>query len=311
MTSARQALHARAQAGEGRAAWRGRRYARPPRAGAPSRVPAILPLYEGKSFWQHDPYYAGRGRGKRQQVCAVCDCNRELRVERLEASALCMRNVGRSTDQRTYIVELCRRPFMATRRRAGRPDVGTTCSSLTGFSRALVLDYIVRMKVSANLNWFYLETIPVPERDERAYWVEGPRLVERLNAIGADFPIPSTDPFLNGPQIGSKRASPRLARRRPLRPHADDFAHIATRFPIYDRDAPESLLGIRLSRRRCSTRLHPGGRGGWQRRAARTPPAGAAAGVGFGFDELWQPDGGWERANREAREILDDNEKAA
>ena len=30
------------------------------------------------------------------------------------------------------------------------------------------------------------------------------------------------------------------------------------------------------------------------------------AGCGFGLDELWQPGGGWEQANREARAMLDE-----
>jgi len=32
--------------------------------------------------------------------------------------------------------------------------------------------------------------------------------------------------------------------------------------------------------------------------------------VGFGLDELWQPEGGWECANREAREIFGEAEAA-
>jgi hypothetical protein len=90
----------------------------------------------------------------------------------------------------------------------------------------------------------------------------------------------------------------------------NDFAHIAARFPIYDRDAGDEhrypVLAAQVYEAFCGE-----GIAGAERRAAELVAARAAAGIGFGLDELWRPDGGWERANREAREILDDDEQAA
>ena len=83
----------------------------------------------------------------------------------------------------------------------------------------------------------------------------------------------------------------------------DDFAHIAMQFPIYDREAGDThrypTLAVQVYER-----FHADGLEAAECRAAQLAAARASAGVGFGFDELWQPDGGWQRANTEAHEIL-------
>jgi hypothetical protein len=92
--------------------------------------------------------------------------------------------------------------------------------------------------------------------------------------------------------------------------HPDDLAHIATRFPIYDRAAPGEHRYPALAVQVFQT-MHIHGPDAAEHRAGELAAARGAAGVGFGLDELWQPEGGWERANREAREILGDAEAAA
>ena len=125
----------------------------------------------------------------------------------------------------------------------------------------------------------------------------------RLNAIGADFPEPADDPLV--------APEDRLAARLVLDALvADlyglgvaDLAHIATRFPIYDKHAGEH---------RYTRAGRAGLRGVYRRRIRRRDGEGApssqqcakAAGVGFGLDELWIPPGGWAQANEEARQIL-------
>ena len=130
------------------------------------------------------------------------------------------------------------------------------------------------------------------------------KLVTSLNVVGAEFGHTTADrPLIAG--------ADRLAARLMLDAlvadlyglHPDDFDHVAAQFPIYDKDALEELRYPRLAvvvyramaaggvdaARRCANDLVE------KRRDAR---------CGFGFDELWQPEGGWEQANIEAREIL-------
>jgi len=221
-----------------------------------------------------------------------------------------MRNIGRSTDQRTYIVGVM--PPAVHGNSAPTLDGlrWTDLIGLNGILTSLVVDYVVRMKVSANLNWFFLETIPVPLRDVHDYWRTAPALVERLNAVGADFPEMSADPLVEPHE--------RLAARLVLdalvadvyRVTSDEFAHICTRFPIYDRNVGGEhrypVLAPQVYAAFCASGLE-----GAERRAAELAQARRLAGVGFALDELWQPEGGWGRANVRARTILGDGEQAA
>ena len=271
---------------------------RDPRVRARLRAVGYLPLYEGKCFRLHDPYYH-----EVRKFVRVATAVAEVESEAWKLPRLCMRTVGRSNDQRTYIVGVMPPTVHGnsspTINHLRWPDV----LLLNGILGRLVVDYVVRMKVSANLNWFYLETIPIPARDKHAYWAAGTDLVERLNAIGSDFPTPSTDPLV--------RPAERLAARLVLDSLVadlfditpEDLAHIATGFPIYDRDAGEAYCYPNLAVQVYAA-FAAGGQDVAARRATELAAVRAAAGVGFGFDELWQPDGGWKQANAEAREIV-------
>ena len=125
------------------------------------RVAGYLPLYEGKSFWLHNPYYCGaRTRDSVSKVRVSATVTERSDDRRLAEAAARMRHIARTTDQRTFIVGII------------PPAVhGNCCPTLDGLDvvapaaavlGSLVVDYIMRMKVSANLNWFYLETIPMP-----------------------------------------------------------------------------------------------------------------------------------------------------
>jgi hypothetical protein len=88
------------------------------------------------------------------------------------------------------------------------------------------------------------------------------------------------------------------------------MAHIAKQFPIYDTDVPHQhrypTLAVEVFKA-----MHADGPDAAKNRAAKLAAHRAAEGVGFGLDELWQPEGGWDRANREAREIQGEDEEAA
>ncbi len=283
---------------------------RDPRVRARLSLAGYLPLYEGKSFWLHDPYFIGRGSNESvSKFVATATVKKELESTAWKHPRLCMRNVASSTNQRTYIVGIMPPAVHGNSSPSLDGLSWSDVLSLNGILTSLTVDYIIRMKVSANLNWFYLETIPVPEQDDRPYWTLGPQLVARLNAIGADFPNSADDPLIEGPDRLQARLTldALVADLYGLTPH--DFNRIASRFPIYDGDAPESLRYPVLATRVFAA-MHAGGAQAAEREAARCAAEREAAGIGFGFDELWQPDGGWERANREARAIIGQIEAA-
>ena len=74
---------------------------------------------------------------------------------------LVFRDVARSTDQRTYIATLA--PPGPHGNKA--PDISVPSRSsafMAGLLNSLVNDWIIRRKVSATLNKFYIETLPIP-----------------------------------------------------------------------------------------------------------------------------------------------------
>ena len=284
--------------------------ARDPRIRARLRAAGLVPLYEGKSFYLHDPYYAGRGNAESvSKFMPVATARKELEKEAWEHPRLCMRNIGRSTDQRTYIVGIM--PPAVHGNSAPTLDGLSWQNVLTlnGVLASLVVDYVVRMKVSANLNWFYLETIPVPDWSDTAYADAGHELVLRLNAVGADFPQEADDPVVSPPQRLEARLVLDALVADLFQLDPTDFAHVATRFPIYDRGAPDEHRYPALAVEVFEA-MHADGPEAAQTRAAELAAARSATGVGFGLDELWQPHGGWDLANREAREILGEVEAA-
>lgn len=276
---------------------------RDPRVRARLRVAGYVPLYEGKSFWLHNPYALGKGqRDSTGKFVEISTASEVLNTDSWQSARFAMRNIGRSTDQRTFIVGLI--PSAVHGNSAPTFDglPWSVALPLYAIAASLVSDYIVRMKVSANLNWFYLKTLPIPSWQDTRFGRMAPDIVARLNVVGADFQTPVLEPLTNPRE--------RLAARLLLdalvadlyQLTSGDFAHIATRFPNYDKRAGEyryTNLVVPVY-----DAMIAGGPDAARRKAAELATARAEAGVGFGFDELWQPADGWTKANREAHDIL-------
>lgn len=171
---------------------------------------------------------------------------------------------------------------------------------------SLVLDYVLRMKVSANINWFYAESLPLPEWDQTPFEAEAATLVRSLNAIGEDFGTAKASvPLLDGGERMAARLLIDALVADLYNVSADDLAHIAEQFPTYDRGAPAELRYPRLAVLAYEAMIS-GGIDEARNCATALVEERRAVGCGFGFDELWQPEGGWEQANTEARAILEE-----
>jgi len=115
--------------------------------------------------------------------------------------------------------------------------------------------------------------------------------------------VPADEPFLEG----ADRMAARLALDALVADAyglaLDDFAHITTRFPIYDKNAGDfaySNLALQVYSAYCEHGLERS-----YARADELTRARAAAGCGFGLDEVYVPEGGWALANAEAHQILE------
>ncbi len=254
-------------------------------------------LYEGKSFNLANPYFAAPTRF----------VSHEAALSKLgdvwQSAWITYRAVQNVTNQRTLITALIP-PSVHGNAAPTLDGVGELAPALTATFGSLVMDYLIRMKVSANLNWFHMETLPIAQADGRSSFARrAPDLVWRLNALGADFDGSAKDPIIDP----ADRLAARLllealvAEVYGLMP--DDMAHIATRFPINDKGVPEEHRYPNLAVQVCRV-MHAEGAEQAECEAVRLADRRRAQGLGFGLDEIYVPAGGWENANRDARRIL-------
>lgn len=267
------------------------------------RIAGYVPLYEGKSFWLHDPYFAGvKSRDSVSKFVALEDIERELTGDSWQDARLVYRALASSTNQRTLVAALM--PPAVHGNASPSLEGAFEKEALLAILNSLALDFIIRMKVSVNVNWHYVETLPIARWESKPDSLDiAKRLARRLNAIGEEFDPPVLEPIFT--------PKDRLAARLLLDSlvadlyglHIDDVEHIAAHFPIYDKNAPAELgyqrLAVEVYRTMCAD-----GPDAAEQFATALVEVRREAGCGFGLDQLWQPAEGWEQANREAREIL-------
>jgi hypothetical protein len=147
---------------------------------------------EGKHFWQLNPYYLGNdtenGLKKfldgqkfipRETLRQVAEDQWQKAKEKAEKNdepfdqtvldfmpwvrpRQVFRDIARSTDQRSYISSL----IPPTVHGNASPDFSlatVAMAALAGLVNSFCVDWPIRRKVSAHLNKFYIETLPVPE----------------------------------------------------------------------------------------------------------------------------------------------------
>ena len=273
---------------------------RDPRVRARLRAEGFWPLYQGAMFSIHNPYLADADK-----YISLASIEEKLgSSESWRSIRCCMRNIGRSTDQRTLITGIL----------PPGPH-GNSAPTLDGLSVAellrinaslssLVVDFVIRMKVSANLNWFHLETLPIASLEPSD--VAGPTTdrVYSLNGLGHEFNRPPPDLVV----LGNKRLATRLWLEAMVAAAygltTRDMEHISSRFPIFDKNAPDGFRYTDLAIAVYRAHVADGSEEAYAV-AERLAEARTQAGDVFGLDDIYIPEGGWERANEEAREILD------
>jgi hypothetical protein len=266
---------------------------RDPRVRARLRVSGYLPLYEGKSLWINQPYFDPITKFV-EPDSVTAKAGENWQMPRLAA-----RNIGSSTNQRSLVCSL----LPAAGHGNSVPSLdGLTIDNATllcALLSSLTIDYVLRMRVSANINWFHLEELPVATVED----IPAQNLVWRLNALSWDYGSEAQDALIDGEARMAARLllDAKVASLYGL--ESADVEHIAARFPIYDKSAgmfAYPRLVPQVYRAFCLD-----GEDAAEREARALTAERNAAGFDFGLDEVYVPDGGWEAANAEARQILE------
>jgi len=214
-----------------------------------------LPLYEGKMIHQFDHrwepacrYWINESQGRATILGkSRRDTEQVLDYQRFRAG---FRKVARTTDVRTLIATMlppnifCAENFQTVLRcheSIHEPPDDKTCLYLVSVWNAFVVDYAIRMTVSANVNFFYVYQLRVPRlTDSDPSFARIVDRAARLICTTPEFDALAKEVGLKGHHQGvgdpTKRAQLR-AELDGLVAHLyglteDEFAHILSTFPV-------------------------------------------------------------------------------
>ncbi len=221
-----------------------------------------LPLYEGKMIWQFDHqlapprYWVDEKKGRARILGRTPDTGQKLDYQDYR---LGFRNIARNTDQRTLVTTVAPPSFCANSFQAGEFAAADGVWLAHGPVRlwaaaildALALDYIIRQRVSANVNFFYVYQLPVPRLTEKdpafAPIVER---AARLICTTPEFDELAKSVGLKSHKDGVTDPAKRLKLRAELDAiiaylyglTEEEFAHILGTFPIVPQEIKDATL---------------------------------------------------------------------
>ncbi len=144
----------------------------------PKPFPGSVPLYEGKMIHQftgvfaRPRYWVSMKEARPRVLGNTVDTGQRIESDLYR---LAFRSIGRNTDERTMISALLPPSFLGNSLSAvrildqtSRQTVQTTILAyLCAIWNSFLIDYFVRAKVAANLNFFYVYQLPVPRLTEK------------------------------------------------------------------------------------------------------------------------------------------------
>jgi hypothetical protein len=219
-----------------------------------SEVKGGIALYEGKMIWQFDHryseprYWVIEAEGRKALLGDVSDEGQELEYETYR---IAYRSVGENTNERNFIsTVLPRRHFCGNSLNLSKgfdlaPPVQLfICALFNSF----VLDYAMRMKISRNLNMFYVFQLPIP-RLTNADAAFSPLVERAARLVGTTAEFDDLLREVFGPKATHRtHGSTKTSERERLRAELDalvaqlydlteeEFQHILSTFPL----VPES-----------------------------------------------------------------------
>jgi hypothetical protein len=131
-----------------------------------------LPLVEGKMFHQYSnalakpKYWIDEQEGRTALLGRISDTGQKLAYQ---SYRLAFRDVARSTDERTLIATVLHPGVFCPHTVSLEKDASLSPTSrlfLVVLLNSLVLDYLVRQRVSAHVSFFFVHQLPVPRLTE-------------------------------------------------------------------------------------------------------------------------------------------------
>lgn len=170
-----------------------------------------LPLFEGKMFHQfYDKFELGRYWINEDDARNVLTDNKTEEVnENYTMYRLAIRTIGRSTDSRTLISNLNPKNVFYGHSVHNAALAGNNSLFVQSLLGSLIIDFLLRQKVSANISMFYLYTLPLPRLNYenniyRALLLRSLRLVstsEEYNDLWKEV-----SPSINFKELNTNRA---------------------------------------------------------------------------------------------------------
>jgi hypothetical protein len=134
-----------------------------------------LPLVEGKMIHQYKyllaspRYWLNESNGRKALLGRVPDEVQELPYQRYR---LALRAIARATDSRTMIATIIPPNTFTSNSLAivvNALDIDTSLWYVSVFN-SMIFDFLLRSKISSNLNFFYVYNVPVPAIDRESIW---------------------------------------------------------------------------------------------------------------------------------------------
>lgn len=217
-----------------------------------------FPLYEGKMVWQFDHLYSAprfwieEKVGRKALLGREQDKGQELDYQGYRVG---FRSAGENTNERNFISTVFPRNMFCGNSiilsqgpvNENKPLIVFLCAMFNSFT----LDYMIRLKISRNLNMFYIYQLPVPRLAEKdaVFWSTVKRAA-RLICTMPEFDDLAKEVGLESHKDGITDPSERAKIRAELDgmiAHLyglteEEFAHILATFPIVPQPVKDAAL---------------------------------------------------------------------
>ena len=219
-------------------------------------------LYEGKMIWQlEDGYLAPRywvnpTEARTRVLGRIEDVGQTLDSD---AYRLVFRKISATTNERTLVSTIISPHFISENiphligyNKHGEEQVSLLKRLyLAAFFSSFVVDFLIRKKITNNLNHFYMYQIPVPRLDEENEISKALSIrVAKLICTSPEYDDLAKEVGLNDHASGVTDATKRQALRAEIDAIVDhiygltedEFVHILKTFPIVDQSVKDDTL---------------------------------------------------------------------